>query len=193
MAEGKGLALPYTFFAGGDSPDFAAQQNFQHIVTFINRRLARISEIQSSIVSSVQTFTTATLVDVTGFTVPILDDATYRVELHMLLHVSSDGMDIQFNVPTGSTFDGLMTSLISIGGGSITNDFRAVAENTEYANFLDHSVGGTVEAVVNVTGILSATSDGDFSVQMSKNIDAGIDSSIRVGSTISLTTTQVVA
>lgn len=194
MPEGKGLALPYTFFAGGDSPDFAAQQNFQHIVTFVNRRLARISEMKSRYLSSAQTLTTATLTDVTDIKLNVLEDSVYRIEIDLYGVYSSDGLDFQLNVPSGATFDG---NAMGLSRGNASEDqvlyFAAVVENTEYADiFAAFTAAGTVPYILKIVGVLvMAGTEGTIQLQMSKNTDSTTDPTIEVGSSITSTSTQL--
>lgn len=190
MPEGKGLALPYTFFAGGDSPDFAAQQNFQHIVTFVNRRLARISEMITAFKDSDQTISSTSMVDDDHLVIPVLADSVYRIELGFFGNVAYlDSLIFQLTVPTGATLDGFYAGA---GQGPNSEDVSAavsaVAENTE----VTVSVNARTRWFGNVQAVLvNSGTDGNLTLQWRKGSDVSTDHVIRTGSIMSTTSTTL--
>ena len=174
MAEG--LALPYTFLAGGQNAEFAAQQNFQTIVTFINRRL---------LASGLTTFVPKAASESVTSSITLQDDddlsftteasAVYAFESILIVSSASAIPDFQFQwVEADGTWDfrysvGTATSAINEGTAAAAVSLAAAT------GIPLHFVGS----------IVAGATGGVFKLQWAQNTSDATATVVELGSWLS--------
>lgn len=169
----EGLALPYTFFAGGDSPDFAAQQNFQTIVTFVNRSL--INRGQRVVVKATdETVSSSTTLQADNeLTFTTEGNETYIIE-YMFVYNSGAVPDFKFQwVETDGTF------LITAESWNTTFQFNGLTEASA-ATFSD---GFGSNTPLRGSGIVFAgATGGPFTLNWAQNTSNASNTTVLAGS-----------